>query len=86
MNVSSTDKSILLSDFKPSFGLGYVAGVGLQASNNIRFDLRVTQPLLMRTQTVGQKDIADRLYKMPNVQLNMTLRFGGNKFKPYKKY
>ncbi len=86
VNVSATDKSILLSDFKPSFGLGYVAGVGLQATNNIRLDLRVTQPLLMRTKTTGQQEIADRLYKMPNVQFNMTFKFGGNKYKPYKKY
>lgn len=84
VNVAATDKTILLSDFKPSFGLGYVGGVGLQASNKLRFDLRITQPLMMKTSTMGQKDIANRLYKMPNMQLNMTFRLGGNKFKPYK--
>ena len=85
VNIAATDKSILLSDFKPSFGVGYVGGIGWQPTNKFSFDLRLTQPILMKNNTLGQEQISDRLYKMPNMQLNMTFRLGGNKFKPYKK-
>ena len=85
VNIASTGKTVLLSDFKPTFGLGYVAGAGFEFSNRVKVDLRLTQPLFMNTNTPGQKILADKVYKIPSLQGNLTFRIGGNKFKPYKK-
>lgn len=78
-----SDKSILLSDFKPSFNVGYVLGVGYHVTPASRIDLRISQPVWNNANTLGAKEIQKRLYNVPTVQFNYIYRFSSNK--PYKK-
>lgn len=78
-----SDKSILLSDFKPSFNVGYVLGVGYHVTPASRIDLRISQPVWNNANTPGAKEIQKSLYNVPTVQFNYIYRFSSNK--PYKK-
>lgn len=83
--VFETDKKILLSDFSSSMSLGPVVGFGYKVSPAIRLDMRAAFPIWNSASTVGQKEIAKRLYNQPQMQLNLNYRFGSNRNKPYKR-
>lgn len=78
----STDKKVLLSDFRPSMSIAPVLGIGYQTSPAWRLDLRLSMPLWNNASTEGQKIIADRLYNKPQAQFNINWRFGNNSNKP----
>lgn len=77
------DKKILLSDFTPSFNIGYVVGFGYQVTPASKLDLRLTQPIWNNANTFGEKQISKQFYNMPKLQFNYTFRFSSNK--PYKR-
>lgn len=80
-----SDKTVLLSDFAPSFNVGYVFGAGYSFTPALRMDVRVAQPLLNNASTNGQKEMYKQIYNMPSMQFNIRYRFGNNKMKPYRK-
>lgn len=80
---NQSSKSVLLSDFKPSFNVGYVLGIGYHVTPGSRVDLRISQPVWNNANTLGAKEIQKRLYNVPTVQFNYIYRFSSNK--PYKK-
>ncbi|MCB9066076.1 MAG: outer membrane beta-barrel protein [Chitinophagales bacterium] len=79
----ASGKRVLLSDFGSTFNVGYVFGVGYQATPAFRLDLRCTQPLWNNAKTSGQKELSRQLYNTPQLQFNVMYRFSSNR--PYKK-
>lgn len=75
--------SVKVSDFTNRFTVGYLLGVSYNWSPSMRVDMRLTQSVWDNAGTNGQKTISKELYKVPNVQLNISYRF---KQKAYKKF
>ena len=75
--------SVRVSDFTNRFTVGYLLGVSYNWSPSMRLDMRMTQSVWDNASTNGQKTISKELYRLPNVQLNVSYRF---KQKAYKKF
>ncbi len=75
--------SIQVSDFSNRLTAGYLLGVSYNWSPAMRLDLRATQAIWDNAKTNGQEAISKDLYRVPNLQLNFSYRFGK---KPYKKF
>lgn len=83
--IFESDKQILLSDFTSNFNIGPMVGFGYNVSPAWRLDMRATLPAWSNASSTGQKEIARRLYNQPQMQFNISYRFGSNKNKPYKR-
>lgn len=74
--------SVMVSDFTNRFTVGYLLGVSYNWSPSMRLDMRLTQAVWDNAKTNGENTISKDLYRKPNVQLNLSYRFGK---KPYKR-
>ncbi len=72
-----TAPSLMESDFRSRFGVGYIFGMSYQVSPYVNLDFRAVQTMWDNVNTQGAKNISDQLYKSPSLQFSIGYRFGG---------
>lgn len=75
--------NISSADFSSRFSVGYLFGMSYELTPSMQIDLRLTQSVWDNAKTSGAKAVSKELYNAPNLQFNMSYRFGQ---KPYKKF
>lgn len=74
--ITSAQSQVTPEDWNRRFGIGYIAGVAYDFNRRFTMDLRVTQNLWDNAATEVSKEISKQTFRVPSLQLGLTLNFG----------